>query len=254
MTKHSAEDCPHRFDAWYMDVEEIQAVLAVKPPTSVEALAEPLKVVDQAPVSRRRFHVLRKARLAVPLSNDNHFSVLAVDEALEPPPTSSALPVPPVSSPSASTPKPTTHQPRWEKCMARKLVIRSLEEGPNCIMIPTHLKTTDTREEAATEAMVEAGATGDFIDRDFVERTKLPTCKLSQPIPVYNVDGIPNEAGSIDHVVDVVMTYNGHSERILLAVTHLGKQSMILGFTWLKKHNPEIDFQTRVVKMSRCLP
>ena len=103
--------------------------------------------------------------------------------------------------------------------MSPKLVIRSLDEGPNCIMIPVHLKTTDTLEEAATEAMVDTGATGDFIDRDFVERAKLPTRRLSQPIPVYNVDGTPNEAGSIDRVVDVVMTYDGHSERILLAVT-----------------------------------
>ena len=77
---------------------------------------------------------------------------------------------------------------------------------------------------------------------------------LSKPIPVYNVDGTPNEAGSINEVVDVIMTYNGHSERIMLAVTRLGKQSMILGFTWLDKHNPEIDFRAKTVKMTRCLP
>jgi len=29
---------------------------------------------------------------------------------------------------------------------------------------------------------------------------------------------------------------------------------MILGFTWLDKHNPEIDFCTQSVKMTRCLP
>ena len=29
---------------------------------------------------------------------------------------------------------------------------------------------------------------------------------------------------------------------------------MILSFTWLDKHNPEIDFRTRSVKMTRCLP
>ena len=28
---------------------------------------------------------------------------------------------------------------------------------------------------------------------------------------------------------------------------------MILGFTWLDKHNPEIDFCTQSVKMTRCL-
>jgi predicted aspartyl protease len=72
-------------------------------------------------------------------------------------------------------------------------------------MLPIHLKTTDTLEEAATEAMVDTGATGDFIDREFVERAKLPTRKLSESVPVYNVDGTPNEAGSIDRVVDVVI-------------------------------------------------
>ncbi len=137
--------------------------------------------------------------------------------------------------------------------MKRKLVICSLEAGPKCIMLPIHLKMTDTMEGSSTEAMVNTSTTGDFIDQDFITRAKLPTRKLSQPIPVYNVDGTPNEAGSIHEVVDVIMTYNQHSERILLAVTRLGKQSMILGFTWLDKHNPEIDFRTRSVKMTRCL-
>ena len=118
-------------------------------------------------------------------------------------------------------------------------------------MLPIHLKTTDTLEEASTEAMVATGTTGDFINWDFVEWAKLPTRKLSEPVPVYNVDGTPNEAGSIDRVVDVVMTYDGHSECILLAVTRLGKQSMILGFTWLKKHNLDISFRpVPSVKMS----
>jgi hypothetical protein len=121
-------------------------------------------------------------------------------------------------------------------------------------MLPIHLKMTDTMEEAATEAMVDTGTTRDFIDQDFVDWMGLPTRKLIQPILVYNVDGTSNEVGSINGVIDVVMSYNGHSECILLVVTQLGKQSMILGFTWLKKHNPEINFWTRSVKMSRCLP
>src|SRR6266700_8169506 len=77
---------------------------------------------------------------------------------------------------------------------------------------------------------------------------------LSAPVPVYNVDRSLNEAGSIDRVVDVLMTYERHSERILLAVTKLGKQSLILGMTWLRKHNPEIDFIAKKVKMTRCSP
>jgi len=143
---------------------------------------------------------------------------------------------------------------KWERRMAPKLVIRSLEKDPRCIMVPTHLKTTDTMEEASTEAMVDTGATGDFVGQDFVNQAKLPMRKLSQPIPVYNVDGTLNEAGSIHEVVNMIMIYDGHSEHILLAITWLGKQSMILGMTWLNKHNLEIDFCAGTVKMTRCLP
>src|SRR3979490_854024 len=41
-------------------------------------------------------------------------------------------------------------------------------------------------------------------------------------------------------------------ERPPFAVTNLRKQDIILGFTWLEENNPEIDWQTRQVKMSRC--
>ena len=177
---------------------------------------------------------------APPLLSSNRFSVLEITEpkveedAQNSPETQALPPIEPR--------KP--RRPKWEKWMKRKLVIRSLELGPKCIILPVHLKTTDTMEESSTEAMVDTGATGDFIDQDFVMQNKLPTRKLSQPILVYNVNRTLNEARSIHEVVDVVMAYDGHSKRILLAVTHLGKQSMILGFTWLDKHNPEIDFRT----------
>jgi len=77
--------------------------------------------------------------------------------------------------------------------MRPRLVLNSLEEGPDVFMIPIHLKTMDTLEEVNSEAMVDSGATGDFIDEEFVECAKLPTHRLSAPVPVYNVDGSLNE-------------------------------------------------------------
>ena len=103
--------------------------------------------------------------------------------------------------------------------MKHELVICSLKQGPNCIMLPIYLKTTDTMKEASTKAIVDTSATGDFIDQDFVAAAKLLTHKLSKPIPVHNVNRMPNEAESIHKVVDILMTYQGHSECILLTVT-----------------------------------
>ena len=74
------------------------------------------------------------------------------------------------------------------------------------------------------------------------------------PVSVFNVDGSPNQAGQISEVVDVVLHYQMHLERMLLAISSLGKQDVILGFPWLKDHNPEVDWQKGEVRMTHCPP
>ena len=71
---------------------------------------------------------------------------------------------------------------------------------------------------------------------------------------MYNVDGSANADGSISEVAELLLRYNGHSERALFSVTGLGRQNLILGHTWLKDHNPEVDWRTGKVEMSRCSP
>jgi len=138
-----------------------------------------------------------------PLLSNNQFSVLEitkpkVDEDAQEPDTPTLPPTEPRK----------LCQPKWEKWIKRKLVIRSLKLDAKCIMLLIHLKTTDTIEEMSMEAMVNTGATGDFIDQDFVSQAKLLIHKLSQPILVYNVDRTLNEARSIRKVIDMIMTYN----------------------------------------------
>jgi len=40
---------------------------------------------------------------------------------------------------------------------------------------------------------------------------------------------------------------------MLLAVSRLGKQSLILGYNWLKDHNPKVDWEKGEVEMTCCL-
>jgi len=110
----------------------------------------------------------------------------------------------------------------------------------------------DTSELHSVKALLDCRATGSFIDRDFVRSKGMNTQTLSQNISVFNVDGSPNEAGQITEVVDIVLCYKTHSERMLLAVSRLGKQSLILGYDWLKDHNPKIDWKKGEVEMTRC--
>jgi hypothetical protein len=91
-----------------------------------------------------------------------------------------------------------------------------------------------------------------LIDIKWAKLNNVPTCPLSKPIPVYNVDGTANDAGTITDIADVILRYQNHSERTQLAVMRLGKQSLILGYNLLCNHNLEINWQTKDVKMSHC--
>jgi len=122
------------------------------------------------------------------------------------------------------------------------------------LKLKVELETTNTGEVKSICSFIDSGATREFIDHHYAKSNWLHTWKLSKPIPVYNVDGTLNEAGSITEVVDLILRYWNHLEWTLFAVTGLGKQKLILGHSWLWKHNPEIDWVTREVKMSRCPP
>ena len=88
--------------------------------------------------------------------------------------------------------------------------------------------------------------------KKLLKQNRLTTWKLQCTIPVFNVNRSPNEAGSITEIIDVILHYKGHTEHTSFAVTSLGKQEIILGFTWLQEHNLEIDWWTWEVVMSQC--
>ena len=48
-----------------------------------------------------------------------------------------------------------------------------------------------------TRAMLDSGATGLFINKRYVERLHIPTTRLTQQLPLYNIDGSNNAAGTI---------------------------------------------------------
>ena len=81
---------------------------------------------------------------------------------------------------------------------------------------------------------------------------KLPLTPLSNPVLVYNVDGTQNAARSITHCAKIIIQFQEHREKVTAEVTDLGKNQMILSYTWLSRHNPEIDWTTGTVKMTWC--
>ena len=145
------------------------------------------------------------------------------------------------------------YRPKWEKRLPKLFSISALDACGTSLLLLVEVGTTDTSELHSVKALLDCRATGSFIDRDFVCSKEMNTQTLSHNIPVFNVDSSPNKPEQISEVVDVVLYYKTHSKRILLAVSGLGKQSLILGYDWLKDYNPRIDWEKGEVEMTRCL-
>jgi len=69
---------------------------------------------------------------------------------------------------------------------------------------------------------------------------------------VHNVDGSQNDNGMITEEARMLLRIGDHTESACLAVTNLGRQTVIIGHSWLHHHNPEVDWQSGKVIMSRC--
>jgi len=143
-------------------------------------------------------------------------------------------------------------KPKWERRLPKLLSISALDARGTSLLLPVEIGTTDTSELHSVKALLDSRATRSFINRDFVHSKGINTWTLSCNIPVFNVDGSSNEARQISEVVDVLLYYKTHSKRMLLAVSGLGKQSLILGYNWLKDHNPKIDWEKGKVGMTCC--
>ena len=109
-----------------------------------------------------------------------------------------------------------------------------------------------SREFQIIPTLLDSGANATFIDKAVAERLGLMLEALTNPIQVFNVDGSRNSAGDVTHAVSITVDFLGHREALRAEVTNLGKNSLILGYMWLKKHNPSIDWEKGTVKFHRC--
>jgi len=112
----------------------------------------------------------------------------------------------------------------------------------------------DTHEGITVKALLDSGAIGMFMNKMMAARHGFELQKLERPIIVRNVDRMNNSGRAIMHQVECNVYYKNYVERMRIDVYDLGKTAVILGMPWLAAHNPEINWETRKVKMTRCPP
>src|SRR5712672_2681614 len=109
----------------------------------------------------------------------------------------------------------------------RKMDISSL----NSVTMPFDLYTFKGKVEE--RALVDSGATANFIDYKTVARLRLGTQKLDNIRTVKNIDGTLNRSGNITHCCDLLVSRDRKQERTRFFVTNLGGDRFIFGYPWL---------------------
>ena len=92
------------------------------------------------------------------------------------------------------------------------------------------------------KALIDSGAQGTFINRQLATRLGLPARQLRKAIEALNVDGTENKTGKITEVTQLEIAVAGRIETIKFMIAGLGKEDIILGSPWLRRVNPDIDW------------
>lgn len=102
-----------------------------------------------------------------------------------------------------------------------------------------------------TQALLDSGAQGQFINQRFVTAHHIPTFQLNKPIRPLNVDGTVNNNGTINQYVWLKdFRVNNINVPAQFLVTNLGKESIICGLPWLKRTNSVANYQKGTLEFS----
>jgi len=113
----------------------------------------------------------------------------------------------------------------------------------------TNIKTKN-RKELQLQALVDSGCTYTGIDKQLVKEEKIKTESIDKSFEVFNANGTKN--GEVTRFALLKVEINGHKEQIDVVVMDLNGIDMFLGYDWLVKHNPEIDWSKGIMQFMRC--
>ena len=97
-------------------------------------------------------------------------------------------------------------------------------------------------ERAETSALLDSGATENFIHLDYARKKRLTVKQLIIPRKIVNVDGTPNAKGEIRYYVDLDMNHGTTKVRLRFFLTDIGDRDIILGYPWFTVVQPNIDW------------
>ena len=103
------------------------------------------------------------------------------------------------------------------------------------------IHTKSKRAEAL--ALVDSGATENFMNLNYARYLRLPIQRLATPRKLYNVDGSSNRSGDLLYYTDLAVQTGDRRVNLCFFLSNLGENKAILGYPWFAAMQPKIDWK-----------
>jgi len=125
----------------------------------------------------------------------------------------------------------------------------TLDNDKDHIMVKIQLH--GEKESVTINAMIDSGATEDFIDQEVCNKHGIKMIKAKKPGDIYQPDGKPSAMGPVTHLTKVPMDISGHRKLATFQVANLQYHEVILGMPWVREHNATIDLNAKRITFNR---
>jgi hypothetical protein len=128
------------------------------------------------------------------------------------------------------------------KVTATATVATMYSKKEDSMTIPLTVHMWHKKTEAT--ALLDSGATHNFIDKQAVTSLGLGTRVLPCPLQVNNVDSTINSKGSITQFCNLWIRQGTKNVKLGFYIANLGSDRIILGHPWFKLFNPSINWRS----------
>src|SRR5712672_1156860 len=104
---------------------------------------------------------------------------------------------------------------------------------------------------AETTALLDSGATENFMNLAYTKWLKLPIKTLRYPRPLFNVDGSTNKQGDLKFYSDLVVRTSTTRKNMRFFLSDLGNHQLILGYPWFAAYQPKVDWARGWIDVSQ---
>ena len=138
-----------------------------------------------------------------------------------------------------------------QECNNIKRVLQQLNSTSYARIFCTSIRLESHR----LTTMINFNATRNFVSSFLVDKKGLPTQKKKDAYNLMTIDEDSlkdNDEMIIEEIISLTMTFQQHHEELTLNVVRMINHDIVLKMSWLKMHNLNIDWETKIFIFEKC--